>query len=779
MDPGRPELDPRSLRFARLARVILWTEAIALAFWPALTLIGAFATIALFDVPHALPGFVHLALLVVFGGVLAWSVRSGFGRFRRPTDAAALRRLERDSGLSHRPFAALADQPASDAGPPETALWRMHRERRRAEVRELHLTLPRPGLPVRDPWALRLGVLIALLLGIVMAGPRAGGLIAAAFDPNFARSSDPIPLDAWIKPPAYTGLSPILLKPGIEKPIAVPVGSTIEAHVTGGSRIPHLVLGDTRQDFTRVDGGGFVLTRTLATPGTLSIRRGWSVLARWRIDIIPDTPPSVAFANPPAAMPSGALRLDYQAADDYGVASVALSVRLVPSTRRIVAEPIAPTLTSSQNEKELRGTSFQDLTGHPWAGMQVLAKLIATDSAGQSGESDEVPFTLPERRFDNPVARDIVDARKLLILGETPRRDLATRIAGIAYRPNTYGDNLSVFLALRMAASELKDRPADDDDAVMDIEDLLWNAALKIEDGDRPEAEKALRAAEEALDKALKDPNSSASEIAKLTKNLKDAIDREMEAFAENMRQKMANGEQPTPPSDQNTRMLDRKDLADQVDRMQEMAQQGSRQAAQDMLDYIKSLLENLKSGMKPSLQDEKSEKALSDLKDLSKRQRDLMNGQQSDKNAAQEQETLRQSLGDAMRDLDDAMGAIPKALGGADRAMRDAARSLQRGTRGGARQQQEEAAGQLDQAIHTLSDELSDQGLSEKKGEGRGDRDPFGRARFDPGRSVKVPTEREMQRSREILDELRRRAGEHERPRYELDYIERLLRQF
>jgi hypothetical protein len=35
------------------------------------------------------------------------------------------------------------------------------------------------------------------------------------------------------------------------------------------------------------------------------------------------------------------------------------------------------------------------------------------------------------------------------------------------------------------------------------------------------------------------------------------------------------------------------------------------------------------------------------------------------------------------------------------------------------------------------------------------------------------------MQRSRAILDELRHRAGERERPRLELDYLRRLLQQY
>jgi hypothetical protein len=36
-----------------------------------------------------------------------------------------------------------------------------------------------------------------------------------------------------------------------------------------------------------------------------------------------------------------------------------------------------------------------------------------------------------------------------------------------------------------------------------------------------------------------------------------------------------------------------------------------------------------------------------------------------------------------------------------------------------------------------------------------------------------------EIRRTRRILDELRRRRGEHRRPPLELDYIDRLLRRF
>ena len=44
---------------------------------------------------------------------------------------------------------------------------------------------------------------------------------------------------------------------------------------------------------------------------------------------------------------------------------------------------------------------------------------------------------------------------------------------------------------------------------------------------------------------------------------------------------------------------------------------------------------------------------------------------------------------------------------------------------------------------------------------------------------TVKVPGEIDVQRARRILEELRRRFGESFRPQLELEYIERLLKDF
>ena len=63
--------------------------------------------------------------------------------------------------------------------------------------------------------------------------------------------------------------------------------------------------------------------------------------------------------------------------------------------------------------------------------------------------------------------------------------------------------------------------------------------------------------------------------------------------------------------------------------------------------------------------------------------------------------------------------------------------------------------------------------------GQDNGQEDPLGRGPTGPGSGVKLPDANALARARDILQELRRRAGERGRPPQELDYIDRLLREF
>jgi hypothetical protein len=120
---------------------------------------------------------------------------------------------------------------------------------------------------------------------------------------------------------------------------------------------------------------------------------------------------------------------------------------------------------------------------------------------------------------------------------------------------------------------------------------------------------------------------------------------------------------------------------------------------------------------------------------------------------------------------------------------MRVAVGALGQGQPGEAIGPQTRALEQLQQAGRDMAEQLMQQfGNQPGQGDGQqqqlgGNRDPLGRPEdgngmIDTG-DVAIPEEADIQRSREILDELHRRAGERERPRLEQDYIDRLLRRF
>jgi len=149
--------------------------------------------------------------------------------------------------------------------------------------------------------------------------------------------------------------------------------------------------------------------------------------------------------------------------------------------------------------------------------------------------------------------------------------------------------------------------------------------------------------------------------------------------------------------------------------------------------------------------------------------------------------ETLSSGMGS--QEADDALSQAEDALKYADRAMERAADALEGEDGGSALFQQGRALEALRESLESLAEGAirAELGAMNPSGEGApGDansRDPFGRnasgGGFDAGDSVNVPDEMERRRAREILDELRRRSGEAERPEDELDYFRRLLERF
>ena len=149
-------------------------------------------------------------------------------------------------------------------------------------------------------------------------------------------------------------------------------------------------------------------------------------------------------------------------------------------------------------------------------------------------------------------------------------------------------------------------------------------------------------------------------------------------------------------------------------------------------------------------------------------------------------QRELRDMLGQLQRGLREFGLSAPGQLDGAKEAMGRAERALRQGDLDAAGQEETRALDELRQGAREMAQQMLRQ-MPSRFGLGpdtQGELDPMGRPPQrtdgpDPGVGVKVPDQIDVQRAREILEELRRRIGEPTRPSLELEYLERLLQRF
>ena len=852
-----------------LSRVALAWEHLWPRMWPVVGVVGAFLAVAFTDVLPVLTAWLHVLILVLFLAALTAAVVALVRRYRPAAPEAARHRLEHRNHLAHRPLTALADRLAGGRDDAQaTALWTAHRQRMAAAVKNLRVGVPEPGLARHDPLGLRAIVLLLLVVSLAAGWDDPLDRLGRALTPHlFGGDSGPVRLEVWITPPTYTGQAPIFLAagqasevtsnaelgapssvtggPGEGSPLAVPIGSAVLAQVGGAELPPVLVIGETRVEFQPItesgDSGRAHRAETEVTEGDrLTILDGEETVAAWPLRIVPDSAPVADFAAPPSRTQRSHLRIDYLAQDDYGLAEVDAVIR------RAEGDPSGagkgeendegkgeesdegkdePTLRlslplSDRGAPEIRGRTIRNLTAHPWAGLPVLVHLVATDGRGQKGESDAFAMVMPERIFNHPVARAIIEQRKRLA---TPlpavRRVVALGLAEIAGRPLFYHDDTVVFLALSVATSRLiHDRT---DSATGSVQRLLWDTALRIEDGEVSLAERDLLAAQDRLMNALKQGGLE-EEIERLMDELQQELEKYMAALREQM-EKMGRVDMNLPSS---SRIFAQDDLRRMIERARDLARAGSRDAARQILSQLRQLLESMRAGMygAPEAEDANRAKELLDgLRSLTERQQELLDrsfrrlreqeslgrqgrmsrdgqgqqrggrgqGKRGDGEGAGMQNELRRVLGNLMLGIDEFLGEMPRPLGEAEDAMRSAGRALGDGLLDEAVPLQGRAIDALRRATEGVAERMARRlgGLAGMTPGQRGrrpsrGRDPFGRSSGGAyGAAVdgpgNIPEEMEMRRAHDILRELHKRAGDLDRSRIELDYIDRLLRRF
>ena len=132
-------------------------------------------------------------------------------------------------------------------------------------------------------------------------------------------------------------------------------------------------------------------------------------------------------------------------------------------------------------------------------------------------------------------------------------------------------------------------------------------------------------------------------------------------------------------------------------------------------------------------------------------------------------------------------------SFGDADTAMGDADGKLGDGNADAAAESQGKAVDALKKSQQQMADQMQ-QGDGDGQGDGPSNRmgrqqssgsstDPLGRPlhgrEYGDDLTVKIPGEVDVQRARRILEELRRRLADPNRPQVELDYLERLLKDY
>ncbi|WP_455374010.1 TIGR02302 family protein [Limibacillus halophilus] len=840
--PGQNPGDP----LLPLARLILIWEKLWPRLWPALATLLVFFCLAFFDVLPLLPGYLHAALLALLVAALVFSLYRALRGFAPPSRQEGLRRLEQDSGLKHRPLSAWDEIPLA-GGAESQSLWQAHRRRLAEQVKTLRLKLPKGGLERVDPIALRAALGLLLVVALVGAGPEWRGNLARALQPNLQGEPPPqAKLDLWITPPGYTALPPLVLATATEPPVGaeealateapegsqaeppllkVPAGSEVLAQIQGGRGEPLVALeGAELAPFEPIAGEALRAIAELSGSGLLEVSQGGKSLGAWRIEALPDAQPLVEFASAPARNERAALRIDYLAEDDYGVTLVSAEISLLdrPEEQPLVIELLRPAGSLQTVEQ----SAFHDFTPHPWAGLPVAITLTAEDAAGQQGRSDTIETVLPERIFQHPVARALVELRKRLTQDPTRRFPVARALAEIGERPEHFFGDTVVVLALQIAQRRLLFN--DDLAAVQQVQDILWKTALRIEEGELNLSQRDLMDLMDQLQRALEE-GAPDEVIEELMDRLQQAMDRYLDEMTRQALQGMNENSLQQNIDPQDMQSFNRQDLQDLLDAAREMSEAGSRETAQDLLSQLQQMLQNLQTAQSQGQQGEQSRgmEMMNELNSMLQQQRDLLdrsfrrsqdgeNGNQDGQEGgdqrpgqrpgdqpggqfpngnnqmdADQQAQLRQQLNRMMQELGQMMpGDLPPSLGEAERQMGNAESQLRGDNPRGASDSQRRALSELQQGAQSLVERMMEQmgqgegGQAGSFGEDAGTtRDPFGRNPAGRGMGemggVEVPELSDVERAQELMRELQRRSGERQRPRGELDYIDRLLNPF
>ncbi|MEQ3710901.1 MAG: TIGR02302 family protein [Tateyamaria sp.] len=849
---------------------LFWTRAgmFAESFWRAT---WPLATVVLLVLAALMLGLQDSVVVEVVWGIAVVSALAALGaliyaisRFRIPTREAALVRL--DETLPGRPIQALMDtQAIGDDDSASSAVWRAH-QARMAERAATATAVPADlRIARRDPYALRyvavLVFAVALIFGSIW---RVGSVTNMTPGAGDALASGPV-WEGWAESPRYTNRPTIYLNDIPEGALDLPAGSLITLRLYG--EVGALTVAETvsgrigelppasaaEQDFTVRQSGDI----TISGPGGRT----------WNVAIVPDRAPSIAILNDPESDAMGEMSLPYQASDDYGVeageARIAIDLPSVDRRHGLAIDPdprpeltVALPMPITGDRTQFEESLVEDFSEHPFANLPVTVTLSALDAAEQQAETAPRQMILPGRRFFDPLAAAIIEQRRDLLWSRENAPRIAQIMRAVAHRPDEVFRKQVDELRLRRVITRLETlaRYGLTDEQQTEIARDMWDLALGIEEGDLSSALERLRQAKERLNQAMRE-GASQAEIEELMRELRRATDDYMRQLSRQAElDNEANEENGGQQNSQNQMQMNQDDLQRMMDRIQELMEQGRMAEAEQALQELQEMLENMRvtqgegqggqspgeeamEGLAETLREQQglSDQAFRDLQEQfnpnaqagesqgnegrdggqgqgqqhsqggdgqGEQSTDEGGGDGSDQNAGEGQEGSLADRQQALRDeLRRQQGSLPgagtpegdaarDALDRAGRAMDGAEEALRQDDFAGAIDNQSQAMEALREGMRALGEAMQQEAQNGQQGQGMSDadrradaRDPLGR---EPGSNGSVGTEEGLlqgedvyRRARDLLDEIRRRSGEGQRPDVELDYLQRLLDRF
>ncbi|SFS97414.1 TIGR02302 family protein [Sulfitobacter marinus] len=815
----------------RLTWAGMWAESLVRALWPMLTvalLVLAALMLGLQDV---------VALDVVYGAAVVAFVAAcaalvyPFRNFDVPTRAEALARL--DASLPGRPIQALMDDQAIGAGDAASmAVWQAHQKRmvdRAATARAVPADL---RVSRRDPYALRYVALLFFAVALVFGSVLRVGSVAGMVPGAGGLASGPV-WEGWAEPPRYTGKPTLYLADLEDGQVSLPKGTLITVRLygeVGALEVDETVSGLGRPadaepalvlDF-KVNQSGEII---IAGPGGRS----------WDVAMLPDAAPRVEIAGDPQVAALGEMSLPFAASDDYGVeageARISLDLASVDRRYGLAIEPearpdvIVPlTMPIAGGRRSFEENLIEDFSKHPWANLPVKISLSVLDASEQQFTAAPSDMILPGRRFFDPLAAAVIEQRRDLLWSKANAPRLVQLLKAVSYRPQDVFRTETSALRLRRQIDRLDIRAKYGltDDLQAEIADDLWDLAIELEEGVLADALERMRRAQERLAEAMKN-GASNEEIAELMDELRRATEEYMQQLR---RQQAQDGEQQQRQQGE-TMQMTQDDLQRMMDRIQELMEQGRMAEAEQALRELQEMMENMRvtEGQPGQGGDSPGEQAMEGLADALREQQELSDeafrdlqeqfnpnggqeqpGQEGDQQQGQEQGAEQQpgqggnSIAERQRALRNELnrqeGRLPgegeaarEALDRAGRAMDEAEQSLRDNELADAIDDQARAMDALREGMRALGDAIAQEqqqqaGQGSAEGNQRADqRDPLGRDQSSNGgestQGDLALDDDAYGRARELLDEIRRRSGETERPEVERDYLNRLLDRF